>query len=187
MSDSEAYIDAVLAGDQQAFRHLVRLHKDSAWGLALSVLKDPHAARDAVQQAFVQAWLHLGSFRREAAFRTWLHRIVIREALTLARQASKFPINDTETEPTEPVPAEADRDTRDAHQRHYIHEALARLDARESLVLRLFYLESYTLREITELTSWSESHVKVLLYRARQNMRVLLEKTFSLKPEDLLL
>lgn len=189
MPDSEAFIDAVLAGDRDAFRHLVRLHKDSAWGIALSVLKDAFTARDAVQQAFVQAWLHLGSFRREASFRTWLHRIVIREALKLAKeqqQQQTADFADTADIP-DPQPPESGGELRDAHQRYYINQALARLDTRESLVLKLFYLEAYSIREISQLTAWSESHVKVLLYRARRNMRVLLEKTFRLKPEDLYL
>ena len=64
-------------------------------------------------------------------------------------------------------------------QRYYINEALKLLSANESLALRLFYLGENSIEEITEITGWTNSNIKVILHRARINMRQLLESRFN--------
>jgi Sigma-70 region 2 len=68
-------------GDLQAFDELTRRHAARAYRTALAVLRDHDDAQDATQDAFLAAWQGLAAFRGEAAFGTWLHRIVTRVAL----------------------------------------------------------------------------------------------------------
>ena len=68
-------------GDQSAFRELVVLHQDRAYGLALRITRSPADAEEVAQDAFLRAWLALGRFRGESSFGTWLYRIVARRAL----------------------------------------------------------------------------------------------------------
>jgi RNA polymerase sigma-70 factor (ECF subfamily) len=80
-----------LAGDAQAFDALVRRHRDRAWSVAMRTLGDPTEAADAVQDAFVSAYRSISSFRAEAKFSTWLHRIVVNACLDRVRRARARP------------------------------------------------------------------------------------------------
>jgi len=64
-------------GDETAFVELVRLHERRVYNLALRMLGRPEDARDAAQEAFLSCYRNLGSFRGDAAFSTWLHRIAL--------------------------------------------------------------------------------------------------------------
>src|SRR5439155_5814567 len=67
-----------------AYRTLVERHRDRAYGLALRILRSAPDAEEVAQDAFVRAWLGLRDYRGDAAFATWLHRIVARRALDRA-------------------------------------------------------------------------------------------------------
>ncbi|MFZ5545321.1 MAG: RNA polymerase sigma factor [Pseudomonadota bacterium] len=83
--------DAALAaraagGDSAAFEHIMRRHNRLLFRTARSILKSDAEAEDALQEAYLRAWLALGSFRSEARLSTWLVRIVINEALGRLRR-----------------------------------------------------------------------------------------------------
>ena len=84
--DDRAIVDAVLAGDRDAFRHLVERESASVVRACHRVLGDLHEAEDAAQEAFVTAYRSLASWRGDGPFGAWLTRIAIRIAL---RQAGK--------------------------------------------------------------------------------------------------
>lgn len=76
-----AIVDAVLAGDRDAYRHLVERESASLVRACHRVLGDLHEAEDAAQEAFVTAYRSLGSWRGEGPFGAWLTRIAVRIAL----------------------------------------------------------------------------------------------------------
>ena len=77
----EALLDRVLDGDKEAFHQVVRLHEAYVYRICLGITGNASDAEDAMQNTFLNAFLHLGQFRREARFRSWLTRIAINEAL----------------------------------------------------------------------------------------------------------
>ena len=79
--DESACVARAQAGDTVAFRALVDRHRERAYALALRLTGAPADAEEVAQDAFVRAWRALPAFRGEAAFGTWLHRIVSRLAL----------------------------------------------------------------------------------------------------------
>jgi RNA polymerase sigma-70 factor, ECF subfamily len=79
--DDTLLVDRVLAGDRRAFEPLVRKHERRVYRVALSVLGNPEDAEEAMQDAFIRALRHLGQFRRESRFTTWLTRIAVNEAI----------------------------------------------------------------------------------------------------------
>jgi RNA polymerase sigma-70 factor (ECF subfamily) len=84
--DERAIVDAVLAGDRDAFRHLVERESASVVRACHRVLGDLHEAEDAAQEAFVTAYRSLASWRGDGPFGAWLTRIAVRIAL---RQAGR--------------------------------------------------------------------------------------------------
>jgi RNA polymerase sigma-70 factor, ECF subfamily len=152
------------AGRQDAFEELVRRHRDPVFRVALRMLGDDGDAEDATQDAFVQAWRGLGGFRADAAFSTWMYRIVTNRCLNLLRARRR----------TDPLPAEreapASRPDRIAEARWQVADlerAIARLTPEQRAPLVLRELEGCSYEEIAETLEVSVTAVKSRLHRAR--------------------
>ena len=91
MSDpsDEALLAAHLRGDPQAFGQLVRRHERRVYGICLRTLGNREDAEDATQEAFLAALRKAASFRRAAAFSTWLYRIAVNAATDQARRRGR--------------------------------------------------------------------------------------------------
>ncbi len=75
MTELQALIDDVKAGDVYAFTELVRRYQDLAFGYAYAILRDFHLAQDAAQEAFVVTYADIGKLQNPDAFPGWLRRI----------------------------------------------------------------------------------------------------------------
>lgn len=182
----DIYIQKVLKGDTDAFRFLIRKYKDIGYSLAISVVKDEFAAQDVLQASFVIAYTKLSTFKGKSKFSTWLYRIIINEAFKALKKHKKDIVSYGE------LPVNVLNDVEDTSskingedQRYYINEALKLLSPNESLALRLFYLGENSIEEIAEITGWNNSNIKVILHRARSNMRHILESRFNIISETL--
>lgn len=185
---SKDSLKKVLEGDDEAFRLIVRKHKDDAFTLAMSVVKNEAVAQDVVQVAFIKAYNRLDTFRGESKFSTWFYRIVINEAYNRQKKQKKKaqPLESVSQDsiPTEELNEIFSKIEKD-NQRYFINEALMKLPANYSLALHLFYLEEFNLQEISEITGWTNVNTRVLLHRARKEMKSVLTKLLKLKKEDL--
>jgi RNA polymerase sigma-70 factor, ECF subfamily len=85
MTDSEL-IARILSGDMRALEALMRLHNRTLYRTARAILRDEAEAEDAVQEAYLQAYRALGTFRGESKLSTWLVRITANEALMRRRR-----------------------------------------------------------------------------------------------------
>ena len=163
------YIDRVLNGDTESFRYFIRSYQDMAFNLAVSIVKDDQYAEEVVQDAFMKAYNGLKSFKRTAKFRSWFYRIVVNESFQRLKKIKRRHLSLGTEElgllSTEP------KERRDDYWKEQITVALKLLPPKESLVLNLFYLEENSLKEVSEITGWTVSNIKVLLHRARKNLR----------------
>jgi RNA polymerase sigma factor (sigma-70 family) len=174
----EAYIQKVLEGDVNSFGYLVDKYKNLSFSIAMSVLKDENEAEDAIQDAFIKAFNGLRSFRYKSKFSTWLYRIVVNESLTRIRRKKHerfHDIHENKYEDTETDIQESVLNLTRDEQKKYIDKVLNMMDGRESLLLRLFYLNENTLNEIQEITGFSMSNIRVILHRARKSFYGLLK------------
>jgi len=182
----EIYIRNVLNGDANSFRFIIKNYKDIAFSLAMSVVKDEFVAQEVLQTAFVNAFAKLSTFKGKSKFSTWLYRIVINEAFkAIKKQNSEIITFGGASVFTTPeidgftLGIDADE------QRFYINEVLKMISPKESLILRLFYLEENSIEEIEEITGWTTSNIKVLLHRARISMKAQLLKCFNVDKQIL--
>lgn len=182
----EIYIRNVLNGDANSFRFIIKNYKDIAFSLAMSVVKDEFVAQEVLQIAFVNAFTKLSTFNGKSKFSTWLYRIVINEAFkAIKKQKSEIiTFGGTSVIATSEIDCFSLGISAD-EQRFYINEALKMISPRESLILRLFYLEENSIEEITEITGWTFSNIKVLLHRARISMKAQLFKCFNVDKQIL--
>jgi RNA polymerase sigma factor (sigma-70 family) len=164
------HINKVCAGDQEAFRYFLKEYTDMAYSVAISVVKDEFIAQEVVQDAFLKAYHGIKKFNRTSKFSTWFYRIVVNEALVRLNKLKKEIISFNEDYETD-VPDESILlRLKEDEQSYLINEALKQLQPRESLALRLFYLQEESIKEVCEITGWSEANTKVILHRARKNM-----------------
>lgn len=91
INEAEIVIKAQ-GGDRNAFNELVRIHAQGVLNVIFRMCGNMQLAEDAAQEAFIRAWLHLGSFRvdREASLRNWLYRIALNTATDMLRKEKRI-------------------------------------------------------------------------------------------------
>jgi len=188
--DDLYYIHKVLQGDKNAFVYLIRAHQDMAFHIAMPMIKDKEEAKDVVQEAFLIAFSKLHTFKQEAKFSSWFYRIVVNQCL---QHIDKFNRRQAILENT-PIPEnlqnsynEALRNLNKENLQKIVRSILNYLSPKESLILQLFYLSDYSIKEIESITSFSQSNIKVLLHRGRANFYAFLVENYNLEEiKDLL-
>lgn len=176
MSHSEfIIINQARLGSEEAFRQIVQHHKDSAYTLAKTYVRDSMLAEDIVQEAFISAFLNLKSFRGKSKFSTWLYRIVVNECFRQAKLREKYGANGDKAAEI-PLNHDSPQDQLEKKdQLFYMQKAMELLKPNEALAIRLFHLEELKIAEIAKITGWSKSNIKVLIHRGRSNLRIILE------------
>jgi RNA polymerase sigma-70 factor (ECF subfamily) len=172
-------------GDLDAFEELANRHERRIYTLARRITQNEHDAQDVTQQTFLSALEHLGDFREEASFATWLDRIATHAALKILRKRKGLdtvsldqatdPDPDTGEIPHPEYIADWRADPEELVHRNEIRQlldqALAQLDEKYRLVFLLRDVEGLSVRETAELLGLSETNVKVRLLRARLQLR----------------
>src|SRR5215208_740391 len=77
-------------GDRNAFGELVRIHAQGVTNVIYRMCGNVHVAEDAAQEAFIQAWLHLSSYRPQTSLRNWLYRIAFNAATDILRREKRI-------------------------------------------------------------------------------------------------
>ncbi|MGJ1369425.1 RNA polymerase sigma factor [Sphingobacterium spiritivorum] len=172
----QVYIDKILAGDREAFRYFLSTYKDMAFSVAISIVKSEVVAEEVVQDAFVSCYHALKSFQGKSKFSSWLYRIVVNHAFTRLRRIKiEFvPISGPDELSVSDEAALWQLEQKE--QAQLIEEALQHLPVNESLALRLFYLEEESIKDVCQITGWTESNAKVILHRARKRIHGILSK-----------
>jgi RNA polymerase sigma-70 factor (ECF subfamily) len=167
------------------YAELVARHQRRAGRIAFHYLRDAADSDEAVQDAFVKAYSHLGTFREELPFEVWFTRILINGCLDRikARKRRERWLVSMPESPT----AQRDFAERVAgsgpspedqllarERRQKLAAALSRLPERQRSVFMLSHYEGCTSREVSALTGLNESTVRVHLFRAIRKLRTLL-------------
>jgi RNA polymerase sigma-70 factor (ECF subfamily) len=176
--DERAAVDAVLAGDRDAFRTLVDRESASVIRSCYRVLGDLHEAEDAAQEAFVTAFRSLAGWRADGPFGAWLTRIAIRIAIRRAQGRRDV----TWIDPTDPsrgidLPGGQDPAITSLHAERAagVRTAVARLDEPYREVVALRFFGEMTLDEISTQTGRPLNTVKTHLRRGLLRLRGALD------------
>ena len=101
--DEIALLDRAADGDARAFAALVARHRDRMWAVCVRITGHRHDAEDALQDALVAAWRALPTFRAEAKFSTWVHRIAANAALKVVARRREVPVEEVLDAPIDDV------------------------------------------------------------------------------------
>jgi RNA polymerase sigma-70 factor (ECF subfamily) len=185
-----ALVERARGGDQEAFRELVVLHQDRAYGLALRITRSPADAEEVAQDAFVRAWLALSRFRGESSFATWLHRIVARRALDRLSELKARRGREVEVEEAALLPAPDPRagglpasvgsgGLEEAARARRLERLVLELPAAQRTAVTLYYYEGKSVVQAAAILEMPENTVKTHLARARAALRAAWQKEGS--------
>jgi RNA polymerase sigma-70 factor (ECF subfamily) len=160
-------------GDRLAFEELVRETHRRVYTLAYRLVGDRSDAEDVAQEAYLRIFRGLAGFREEAAFETWMHRIVANCAMTFLRKKGRF--GDVMREDAPDLPVE-DRGQELTVERDELARGLAKLPPGQRTVLLLKDVYGLSAREIAQELGIQEGAVKVRVHRARRKLKELLEE-----------
>jgi RNA polymerase sigma-70 factor (ECF subfamily) len=188
-------IERLKRGEEDAFEDLVRRHSTRLIGLARRILGDEDLARDAVQDAFLNAFRALDGFNGDARLGSWLHRIVVNAALAKLRQRRRRPesflsdefsgdscaeARDQKSPLTDGAGEAADDSLARRQESELVRNCIARMTESHRTVLTLRYIEEYDTVQTARILGIAPNTVKTRLMRARDALRGYIEREVEL-------
>jgi RNA polymerase sigma-70 factor, ECF subfamily len=174
----EEVIARVLAGETPLFELILRRYNARLFRIARAILRNDAEAEDAVQEAYLSAYQHLGQFHGDARFSTWLTRIAIRAAMGRVRVRSRRAEVDLADEAKEEIMSRAGAHIEDpeasAGRRELtalVEEAIDQLPEIYRVVVMLREVQQLSTGEAADCLEVSEEVVKIRLHRAKAILR----------------
>lgn len=168
------------SGDEQAFATLFHLHKKRVYSVCLQMTKDVADAEDLTQEAFLQVFRSVNSFRGDSAFSTWLYRVAVNTVLMKLRSRKSPPVLSLD-EPASPDSPSLKRDIGKSDprlsgtvDRIALRRAMSELSEGCRQIFALHEVEGYQHHEIAEMLDCSVGNSKSQLHKAKMKMRDLL-------------
>jgi RNA polymerase sigma-70 factor (ECF subfamily) len=168
-------VERCRSGDEHAFQELVDRYKDLVFALIARTVQDRSRAEDLAQDVFLRIHRGLPYFRGEARLATWIYRIVANVCLQDPGRAPSTISLDDERSGASVQPAAPDRQFGDLELRDRLEKAIARLPANYRLLIAAHYLNGVQYEGLAEALQLPLGTVKTQLYRAKQQLRRMLE------------
>ncbi|MFV0554515.1 MAG: RNA polymerase sigma factor [Mangrovibacterium sp.] len=181
-SSEQKIIEQIKDGDAAKFRLLVDEYKTVSFSLACSIIKNEQDAEDVLQEAFIKAFQGLKTFNFQSSFSTWLYRIVVNQCRTrYAKQKSRNEILHHEENFSADLETENDplKLLLEEERKQLVGKVMCQMSSEEALMLQLYYLAELSVAEMQEITRFSESKIKVSLFRARKSFKKKLVETYG--------
>ena len=174
MDEDVVAIKQVLKGDKQAYADIINKYKNPLYATILRMTKNPQAAQDLLQEAFIKVYKQLPKYDQKGSFKSWLYKVTINHCLDTLRKKSlpleeivdEQLINDTSPEVVF-LKKEKSRE---------LERLIGQLPELERLVLLLRYANECSYVEIGDMLGISLSDVRNKLHRAKKKLREHIEQ-----------
>ena len=175
-------VERASRGDREAFTSLAATHVDRCYAVAYRILRDPHRAQDATQQALLGAWRDLPTLRDPERFDAWLHRLVVHACYTEARGEHRWTARVRVIDPEPPIAPDVARSVAD---RDELEIAFRRLSPEQRAVVVLHHHLGYPLTEIAATLRIPVGTARSRLHYAVRQLRTALDEgsTFATSEE----
>ena len=183
-------VAAAKDGDQQAYTELCRRHSQAIFRRVLRITGNTADAEDALQEALLKAYIHIGGFEGRSAFSSWLTRIAVNSALMLLRKRRSHPVYSFERGSDAddfqlPEPMEISHNPEEFCIQSALEDELAQairyLPPNLRVVIQIRYREDATVAQIAKMLGISKAAAKSRLCRARSRIRRHLDKNQCLR------
>ena len=175
ITEAEA-IEQAKQGHEAAFEVLYHLHKRRVYSLCLRMVSNPAQAEDLAQEAFLQLFRKIGTFRGESAFSTWLHRMTVNVVLMQLRKKGLPVVSLEETLEADDEAPRKEFGTKDVKltgsiDRLQLQRAIDKLPPGYRTVFVLHDVEGFEHNEIAQMVGCSIGNSKSQLHKARLKLR----------------
>lgn len=170
IKQDEIIIEQVLAGDEHAFRTLIEKYRNYLYHIVYGVLRNRKDAEDVTQEVFVQIYVSLPQYKFQG-LKSWMSRIAVNKAIDYKRKIQRRKENLTDA--IEEVSRlhfadDAERPLLEKERQVLVHTMLNRMPANYREVMRAFYLEEKTHKQIAAEQGVAEKTIASKLHRARK-------------------
>ena len=164
VADMTGLVRKAQAGDKEAFVDLIESCKQGLYKTAVAMLRNDADAADAIQDAVLKSYENLRSLKKPQFFKTWITKILINQCNRMLKaRGNVVPIHEH---------PELEYTGQDTSGKAFI-ELLNKLEEQYRIVLYLFYVEEFSIKEISAILDMNENTVKTRLSRGRGNFRKL--------------
>jgi RNA polymerase sigma-70 factor (ECF subfamily) len=186
-SDEDEFIRASLANDEDAFEKLVRRHSPRVFSIIGSFFRRRDQIEDIAQEVFSKAYFSLATFTLGRSFEAWVARIAVNACYDHLRAQRRrieqqlphetqqedewFELQMLEVARDRHASAERQRDAGEIAER-----LLSKLDPEDRLVVILIDRDGFSVKEVSDMTGWGQSKVKVRAFRARRVLRAAMKR-----------
>jgi len=185
--DETILIDKLIKGDKTAFEELIEIYKDRVYNTSLSLLRNPSDVEDISQEVFAEIFLSVKFFRKESKLSTWIYRITITKSLDHIRRmrrrkrlvyyttlfGDKGELLYDAPDFVHPGIKAENKELANA-----LFRAISKLPENQRIAFTLNKTENLNYGEIAAVMNISVSAVESLLFRAKKNLRKILEKYY---------
>lgn len=185
-----------LSGEESAFEEIVRRYSPRVFRFASKFFRQRSLVEEAAQEVFLKAFTELGKFEGRGSMEGWLTRITTNTCLNILRSSKSRPeltvsdLNNDETDWLDKNMTDAATKRHESSERSLVAADLAgrvlqTLPADDQLVLTMIDGEDASVKDVVNVTGWSESKVKVQAFRARKRMREAVQKLLGDRGKNL--
>jgi RNA polymerase sigma-70 factor (ECF subfamily) len=174
VAELEGWAEDCKSGRMSAYERLFHAHGARMKSIALNLLGNAPDAEDAVQEAFVKIYRSVGGFKGEAAFTTWIYRVLVNACYDLMRARRRRRYEARDAPPGSEVPAAAAAGSTDHPLRLTLEQSLTKLSRRNRTVFLLFEVEGFRHREIAGILGISEGTSRSILFEAKRELQRLI-------------
>lgn len=179
--------DNAVKGDEAAFAEIVRRYSPRVFRFASRFFRQRELVEEAAQEVFLKAFQQIKNYEGRGSLEGWLTRITTNTCLNLLRSAKRRPEIEVspmteeesdwlETQMTESAVEKFHSEEQKMIATDLVDRVLGTLSADDQIVLMLIDGEDASVKEVAQMTGWSESKVKVQAFRARRRMRQAVEE-----------
>ncbi len=185
--DERILIEQLKNGEESAFRTIVEKWQDMVYNTALGIVQNAEDAEDIAQEAFVQVYQSIHTFKGESKFSTWLYRITIAKALDHERRKKRkkrFGIvkkifGNAEDEVILPDFQHPGITLDKKENATILFKAIRELPENQRIAFTLHKVDGLSYQEVSEVMKTSVSSVESLMHRAKSNLKKLLENYYK--------
>ena len=175
-NEIEGLVEKAKGRDPDAFTHLMKYYMKDMYRVALAVLMNDEDAADAISETILACYEKIDTLKKNSYFKTWVTRILLNKCYDIRKDRKHYVSMDEETAEFVLFAGSKGQVVFEDDYNSELKEALYILDEKYRLLITMYYIEGYSIAEISRLLKIPQSTVQTRLWRGRKKLGEYLKK-----------